>query len=65
MQKVVVTGSCGFIGHHLVRELRDRDYYVIGIDNLTTGSKEYANLANVFCHKDIRKLTKKDFQGVK
>ena len=32
-KKVIVTGSCGFIGHHLVKELKKK-YYVIGIDNL-------------------------------
>lgn len=33
MRTVVVTGSQGFIGGYLVRELLDQGYYVIGVDN--------------------------------
>lgn len=32
MEKVVVTGAGGFIGHHLVTYLRQRDYWVRGVD---------------------------------
>lgn len=32
MTRVLVTGSAGFIGHHLVSYLRDRDYWVRGVD---------------------------------
>ena len=31
--KVLVTGSAGFVGGYLVKELLSRGYYVIGIDN--------------------------------
>lgn len=34
MLKVLVTGSAGFIGFHLVKELLRQDYEVVGIDNL-------------------------------
>lgn len=33
MKTVVVTGSQGFIGGYLVRELLEQGYKVIGIDN--------------------------------
>ena len=33
-KKVLVTGSAGFIGFHLSKILLDKDYQVIGIDNL-------------------------------
>jgi nucleoside-diphosphate-sugar epimerase len=33
MKTVVVTGSQGFIGGYLVRELLNNDYKVIGVDN--------------------------------
>ena len=34
MNKVLVTGSAGFIGFHLVKELLRQNFEVIGIDNL-------------------------------
>lgn len=35
---VVITGGAGFIGSHLAKELVGRDYKVIILDNLSTGS---------------------------
>jgi dTDP-glucose 4,6-dehydratase len=35
MKRVLVTGSSGFVGHHLVEDLLSRGYQVIGIDSLT------------------------------
>jgi len=34
-KRVLVTGSSGFVGHHLVEDLLNRGYIVIGIDSLT------------------------------
>jgi len=31
-KRVLVTGAGGFIGHHLVTYLRQRDYWVRGVD---------------------------------
>src|SRR5262245_30851395 len=44
-QRVVITGAAGFIGSHLAEALLDRDYTVIGIDNLLTG--DIANIAHL------------------
>src|ERR1700692_2693960 len=44
-KRVVVTGAAGFIGSHLSETLLDRDYAVIGIDNLLTG--DTANIATL------------------
>lgn len=38
MDKVLVTGGCGFIGSHIVEELLIRNYEVAVVDNLSTGS---------------------------
>jgi dTDP-glucose 4,6-dehydratase len=46
-KRVVITGAAGFIGSHLAETLLDRDYSVIGIDNLLTGdTANIAHLAN-------------------
>jgi dTDP-glucose 4,6-dehydratase len=53
-KRVVITGAAGFIGSHLAETLLDRDYAVIGIDNLLTG--DIGNIAH---------LAGRDFQFVK
>lgn len=63
--KVAVTGSCGFIGHWLVRGLKKRGYTVVGVDSLIGGTKEYANEADEFLLKDVRELTAGDLEGCK
>ena len=49
MTKVLVTGAGGFIGHHLVRYLKDRGYWVRGAD---LKHPEYA----ITCADDFRIL---------
>jgi UDP-glucose 4-epimerase len=39
-KRVLVTGAAGFIGSHLVDSLLDRNYTVVGLDNLLTGQRE-------------------------
>jgi dTDP-glucose 4,6-dehydratase len=53
-KRVVITGAAGFIGSHLAETLLDRDYTVIGIDNLLTG-----DTAN------ISQLVNRDFTFIK
>src|SRR3954463_12668050 len=46
-KRVVITGAAGFSGSHLAETLLDRDYSVIGIDNLLTGdTANISQLAN-------------------
>ncbi len=52
-KKVVVTGGAGFIGSHLVEELQNHGYYVIILDDLSTGKRE--NVAH-FLKKDSVEL---------
>ncbi len=61
MKKILITGAAGFIGSHLCDRFIERDYQVIGMDNLLTG-----NLANIehlfklpnfeFYHHDVTKF---------
>src|SRR5881394_729910 len=44
-KRVVITGAAGFIGSHLAETLLDREYAVIGIDNLLTG--DTANISHL------------------
>ena len=53
-KRVVITGAAGFIGSHLAETLLDRDYSVVGIDNLLTG--DITNIAH---------LAGRDFQFIK
>lgn len=40
MPRAVVTGGAGFVGAHLCRNLVDRGWDVVAVDNLSTGSAE-------------------------
>lgn len=40
MKTILVTGAAGFLGSHIVDRLLSEGYYVIGIDNLLTGSRD-------------------------
>jgi len=52
MKKVLVTGASGFIGHHLVKYLIDKDYWARGID--IKDAEFEASPANEFKLLDLR-----------
>lgn len=51
---IAVLGGAGYIGSHAVKQLIDKGYDVIVIDNLLTGHKEAVHKAARFYHGDIR-----------
>jgi len=69
--KAVVTGGAGFIGSHLAEELAGRGYYVIILDDLSTGRMENIAELSKGSKADLIKgsitdlaLLQKSFQGV-
>jgi len=61
MDKVLVTGSEGFIGGYVVKELLDRGYYVYGIDNLS----KYGNIIRNHSDSSNYELIKGDVKDRK
>ncbi len=51
-KRILVTGGAGFIGSHLCESLVDKDYQVVAIDNLSTGSLE--NIKHLQQHPDFQ-----------
>lgn len=52
MKTVLITGGAGFIGSHLCDFLLDRDYSVVCMDNLITGSED--NIAHILQNKNFQ-----------
>ncbi len=57
-KRVLITGVAGMIGSHLVDDLLNKDYYVVGIDNLSFGkidniSVNFNNPRFKFYHVDV------------
>ncbi|MFC5676980.1 NAD-dependent epimerase/dehydratase family protein [Aeromicrobium endophyticum] len=42
-KKVFITGGAGFIGHHVVTQLLEKDYEVVIFDNMVRGDRDRAN----------------------
>lgn len=51
MKRVLITGAAGFLGSHLCDRFIDEGYYVIGMDNLITGSMK--NIAHLLDHTNF------------
>jgi len=58
MSKILVTGAGGFIGHHLVRRLREKGHNVFGVD---IKPNEYVDMGENFYRLDLRKQTETQF----
>jgi GDP-4-dehydro-6-deoxy-D-mannose reductase len=55
LQKIVVTGVNGFVGKHLVRELKERDIRVIGVDRAPEAEEEISGLLDDYHACDLSK----------
>jgi len=62
MNKVTVTGACGFIGSHLTKQLIERGFHVVGVDclddNLYSRSVKESRL------KALKQLSNFDFANI-
>lgn len=55
MPKLLITGPCGFLGHHLVEYfLRNTDFDIVGLDKLTYASNGYDRLRDIKAYDDKR-----------
>ena len=49
---ILVTGAAGFLGSHICKELLNRKYEVLGVDNLLGGDKDNIPFLNNFYKLD-------------
>lgn len=65
MQKALVTGGAGFVGHHLVNALIHEGWSVAVLDDLSSGFKNQVHLKATFFEGDLRNsaLLKEAIQG--
>ena len=54
-QKILITGSAGFIGYHVAAELIKKNYKIIGIDNLNSYYDKNLKLSRI---KELKKISK-------
>jgi nucleoside-diphosphate-sugar epimerase len=65
LNRVLITGVAGFIGSNLANKLLAEGYHVVGLDNLSTGTRENVPAAVEFHQGDIRNRNLYPlFQGV-
>lgn len=54
--KILVCGSAGYIGGHLIRYLLEKDYDVVAMDNLSNGSKDNIPQGVTFFHMNTNQI---------
>ncbi len=64
MKKILITGGCGFIGHHFIEHIiRNTDWDIVVIDKLSYASGGFNRLKDIKCHKNgLRFDYKKDIK---
>ena len=57
-KRILITGGCGFIGHHLVEHIiKNTDWDIIVLDKLTYASEGFNRLRDINCFNEERVLT--------
>ena len=50
VKRVLLTGSCGFIGHHVIEHLlKNTDWEIVGLDKLSYASHGFERLRDIGC----------------
>lgn len=53
--RILVTGGCGFIGHHFINQLLlETDWDIVVLDSLTYASEGFDRLRDINCYDDKR-----------
>ena len=59
-KKALVTGGVGFIGSNLIKELKNKDFEVVSLDNYSTGDKQNEISGVTYINDDIINISKLD-----
>jgi len=59
--RIIITGSCGFVGSHIARSLVKRDHTVVIVDDLSGSEKETVD--DIACHKEF--ISCGDYQAMR
>ena len=55
MNKLVITGGCGFVGHHFVEHfIKTTDWKIIVLDKLTYATGGYNRIRDIDCFDEKR-----------
>jgi len=55
MKKILITGGCGFIGHHFVEHfIKNTDWEIIVLDKLSYASNGFDRIRDINCFKEER-----------
>jgi len=60
MTKILVTGGVGFIGSNLIKELKNKDFEIVSLDNYSTGDKNNEIPGVTYINDDIINIFKLD-----
>ena len=63
MKKILITGVAGFLGSNLANFLIEKNYEVIGIDNLIGGDLDNIN-KEILPKKSSKKISLKKFRQI-
>ena len=60
MTKILVTGGVGFIGSNLIKELKNKEFEVVSLDNYSTGDEKNEIPGVTYINDDIINIFKLD-----